>query len=206
MSSNLTVINGSTDLVRVAIYKKPSRQPSLQTIAWKIVAPPPLGGQTTVAVPAAYQTFINYSFDPVERENPDGGNRTAPMSFDETTARFVVTSTTTDDGMQNVALLSRSFQDLVLNEVHLDNDAGFGVWGHILKDGADIFPPRVISPGRTLIEDVRSTLYLALVDQFVYVGNRLVQEELDLTETPILEGQTATVTGNQWEGYAISVT
>lgn len=205
-NNNVTIINSSNDLVRVAIYKKPSRQPSLNTIAWKIVAPPSLGGLTTVPIPGNFSTFVNYSFDPTERLNPNAGNQTAPLFFDETSARFVISSSSTQDRQQSVALMSQSFQNVVMNEVHLDNEAGFGVWGHIQLDGADIFPPRVISPGRTLMEDVRATLFLAVIDQYVFVGDRLVQEELDLTETQIVEGQTAVVTGNQWDGYAITVT
>jgi len=203
--SQLTIVSNSSDLLRVAIYKKPYRQPTLNTIAWKIVAPPPDGGQTTVEIPDNYSVFVNYSFDPAVRSDPNGGSRTPVLTFDEATARFDIASKSTEDNRDTVAIHSRSFNDLVMNEVHLDNQAGFGVWGHIQKDGADIFPARVISPGRTLIEDVRSTLYLAVIDEFVSLGDRLVQEEISLTETPILEGQTATITGDEWQGYAIAV-
>jgi len=35
-------------------------------------------------------------------------------------------------------------------------------------------------------------------------GGRLVDEEIQMTETPILEGGTATVTGSMWKGYSIT--
>ncbi len=203
--SQITIVNESPEVLRIAVYKKPYRQPTLNTIAWKIVALPADGGRQNVQIPSTFGVFVNYSFDPVERDDPNAGVFTPTIAFDDTTAHFLVDSVKTPDRRDAVAVLSRTFNDLVLNEVHLDNQAGFGVWGHIQKDGADIYPARVISPGRTLIEDLRSTYYLAVVDEFVSIGDRLVQEEISVSETPVLEGQLATVTGDQWQGYAIAI-
>ncbi len=202
--SSITIVNGTDEFIRVAIFKKPYIQPTLQTIAWKTVAPPPEGGQTLVQIPSNYQVFASYSDDPVERENPNLGSRTKIIDFDEQTTRFVVDSDSTTDGQQQVADISQSFQDLVLNEVRIDNQGGFGVWGHVLKDNQDIYAPQVVSPGRVLMEDVRSPLYLAIIDEFVFDGARLVEEEISLTQTRVLEGMTALVTGSKWTGFAIA--
>jgi hypothetical protein len=59
-------------------------------------------------------------------------------------------------------------------------------------------------PGAVRIENVLSTFYLAVVSQFVYQGSQLLDEEIQLSETPIVEGGTAVVTGNMWMGYSIS--
>jgi hypothetical protein len=56
------------------------------------------------------------------------------------------------------------------------------------------------------MQDIRSTLYLAVVGQFLFQGGRLVDEEIQMTEIPILEGGTATVTGSMWKGYSITTT
>lgn len=204
--SQITILNNTTELVRIAIYKKPVLQPTLETIAWQIIAPPP-GGQTMVPIPEDYQVYAEYSLDP---NNPDPTsptatvNQTNVVSFDETTARFQLTSVSSQDKRASGAALTQGFSDLVLNEVRLENNFGLGVLSHIQKDHVDIFAPQVLWPGAVRIEDVRSTLYLAVVSQFVYQGSRLVDEEIQMTETPILEGGTALVTGSMWKGYSIA--
>jgi hypothetical protein len=204
--SSITIFNSTTELVRIAIYKKPVLQPTLDTIAWQIIAPPP-GGHTVVPVPDDFQVFAEYSLDP---NNPDPTapdatvNTTNTVSFDETTARFQVLSVASQDKRASGSYIAQVFNDLELNEVRLENEFGLGVLSHIQKDGQDIYAPQVLWPGGVRIEDVRSTLYLAVVSQFVYKGTRLVDEEISMTETPILEGGSATVTGSMWKGYAIA--
>jgi hypothetical protein len=203
--SQITILNGTNELVRIAIYKKPVLQPTLATIAWQIVAPPP-GGQTVVPIPEDYQVYAEYSLDP---NNPDPTSPTATVNqtntatFNETTARFQIQSVTSQDKRASGGYITQVFSDLQLNEVRLENNFAVGVLSHIQKDGVDIYSPQVLWPGAVRIEDVRSTLYLAAVGQFVYQGSRLVDEEIQMTETPILEGGTALVTGSMWKGYSI---
>lgn len=203
--SQITIVNGTNELVRIAIYKKAVLQPTLDTIAWQIVAPPP-GGQTVVPIPEDYQVFAEYSLDP---DNPDPTSPTATVnktnvaSFDVTTARFQLQSVVSQDKKATGGHINQVFNDLQLNEVRLENNFALGVLSHIQKDNLDIYAPQVLWPGAVRIEDVRSTLYLAAVGQFVYQGTRLVDEEIQMTETPILEGGTARVTGSMWKGYSL---
>ncbi len=204
--SQITIINGSTDLVRVAIYKKPVLQPTLDSVAWQIVAPPP-GGQTVVPIPEDYQAFAQYSLD---LNNPDPTSsgltvyQTNVVSFNETSARFIISSVRSQDTQASGAVLSQVFTDLVLNEVRMENNFGIGVLSHIQKAGQDIYAPQVLWPGGVRMEDIRTSFYLAVVSQFQYQGGSLVDEETQMTETPILEGSTATVTGSMWKGYSIT--
>ncbi len=206
--SQLTIINDSTDLVRIAIYKKPVLQPTLQTIAWQIVAPPP-GGQTVVPIPEDYQAFAQYSLD-LNNPNPTNPNitvyQTNVLPFNETSARFIISSVLSQDTQSSGAVLAQVFTDLVLNEVRMENNFGIGVLSHIQKAGQDIYAPQVLWPGGVRMEDLRTTFYLAVVGQFQYQGSNLVDEETQMTETPILEGGTATVTGSMWKGYSITTT
>src|SRR3954464_5201670 len=109
--SQITIINGSTDLVRVAIYKKPVLQPTLDSVAWQIVAPPP-GGQTVVPIPEDYQAFAQYSLD---LNNPDPTSpgltvyQTNGVSFNETSARFVISSVSSQDTQASGAVMSQVF-------------------------------------------------------------------------------------------------
>ena len=201
--SILTIINESAEVPRVAIYKKPQAHPSLNSVAWKTVAPPPLGGEAKVTVPDDFEIYAQYSNNPMTPD--DTQYTTNRIDFSELTAGFKVSSVVSQDKRADAAEITQDFTNLVLNEVQVLNDYGIGVIGHILKEGTDIYPPQVIWPGGVLIEDVRSPLYLAVVSDFTYRGDALVDRELSLTETEILEGQTAVVTGSIWTGWSIKV-
>ncbi|MFC6632317.1 hypothetical protein [Microbulbifer taiwanensis] len=200
--STITLVNESAELPRIAIYKKPIMRPSLQSVAWKIAEPPP-GGEAVVTVPSDFKVFARYSKDP---NNPEATRYTTnQIDFAELTANFVVTSVDSQDHQASGAETVQNFNELVLNEVHVENRYGMGVIGHIQQDDDDIYQPQVITPGAVLMEDIRSSLYLAVVSEFTYKGQRLVQAEISLTETEILEGQTAVITGSQWSGWDIEV-
>lgn len=201
--STITLINESAELPRVAIYKKPIMRPSLQSVAWKVAEPPPGGGEAVVTIPSDFQVFARYSKNP---NNPEDTQYTTNhIEFAELTANFMVTSVDSQDHRASGALISQNFNELVLNEVHIENKYGMGVIGHIQLEGNDIYQPQVITPGGVLMEDIRSSLYLAVVSEFTYKGQRLVQAEISLTEAEILEGQTAVITGSQWSGWDIEV-
>ena len=206
--SIITIVNDckNGEVVRVAIYKKPVIVPTLETIAWRIISPPPNGGRTTVQIPSDYQAYANYSSDGTNRDDPDGGNQTQILSFNEYTARFVVGSATSQDARATAATISQVFTGLVTNEVRMENQFGTGVWSHITKDGDDVYAPQVLWPGAVRMEDIRASFYLAVVSQFTYKGVRLVDEEISLTESELIEGGTATITGSMWDGYQISST
>jgi hypothetical protein len=206
--AQITIVNNTdnNELVRVAIYKKPTVTPLLSTIAWQIIAPPP-GGNAMVQIPEDYQVFAQYSLDP---NNPDPTSPTATVNqtniveFGETTARFQLNSVVSQDNQATGAVITQLFNGLQFNEVRLENNFALGVLSHIQKNFVDIYSPQVLWPGAVRIEDVRSTLYLAVVGQFVFQGSTLVDEDIQMTETPILEGGTAVVTGSMWKGYSIT--
>jgi len=202
--TQITIVNTTTEAVRIAVYRRPVLLPTLSTIAWRIVEPPPNGGQTIVQIPENYAVFANYSYNEVEREDPNAGNRTNVIQFAEDTARFIASPVPTQDRRANAATLTQSFDGLVMNEARIENQFGYGVWGHITKDGDDVYAPQVIWPGAVMMEDLRESFFLAVVGQFVSKGDRLVQEETSITETEILGGGTATVSGSKWKGYAIA--
>lgn len=202
--SQITIVNNTVEAVRIAIYRKPVLLPTLSTIAWRIVEPPPNGGQTIVQIPETYSVFANYSYNEAEREDPNAGNRTNVIQFAEDTARFIVSSVPSQDRRANAATITQSFDNLVMNESRIENKFGYGVWGHITKDGDDVYAPQVIWPGAVMMEDLRETFFLSVVSQFVYKGDRLVQEETSITETPVLAGGTVAVSGSKWKGYAIA--
>ena len=199
--TTITLNNSTDETLRIAIYKKRIAQPTLDTIAWQIVDPGP-GGVATVTIPEQFEVFGEYHLDPPKNQGPLYCTNT--VAFDELTARFVIGSEPSQDQRAEGAVITQSFTDLVLNEVRIVNNFGLGVIAHVQKNGADVYAPQVLWPGGLMLEDLRETFYLAIVSQFVFKGHRLVDEELSQTETPILEGGVATITGSMWEGYSIT--
>ena len=158
-------------------------------------------------IPEDYQVYAEYSLDPNNPEPTSPGatlNQTNIVNFNEPTAHFQILSATSQDNKATGAYVQQVFTDLVANEVRLENNFSAGVLGHIQRDGVDIFAPQVIWPGGARMEDIRSTLYVAVIGQSVSQGTQLSDEDTQMTETPILEGGTAVVTGSMWKGYSIT--
>lgn len=198
--AKITLINRTDEMVRLALFMAPVINPNLAAIAWKIVSPPP-GGSTTVNIPPDFAVQARYSSDP---SNPsDLENTTAAVAFAETTAAFSIDSITSEDRQATGAVIHQIFTDLVVNEVRVANRFPIGVEVSILKGGDPVYPPQVVWPGGILMEDVRGSISVAVVSQFATRGQRLVQEEISLSRTEVIDGGTLQVTGSQWTGYAL---
>jgi len=199
----ITVINGTEEPIRVAIFRKPVRHPNLGSFAWKVLAPPP-GGRSVVAIPDDYGVFVNVPTTPEERTDPDAGSRTPILSITDFTSRFRVAPT--GGGSSSSISLVQVHQGLVPGELRIDNEAGVGVWTHIQQDGVDIYRPQALAPGSSFLAAQPSTpFYLAVVSGSSSQGSLLSEVEISTTTIPILPGQTATVTGSVWSGYEIEV-
>jgi hypothetical protein len=199
--SNITLINNTNETVRLAVFQKPVLNPTLATIAWQIAAPPP-GGSSVVEIPSDFGLQVRYSNDPARPSNLDTAAR--PVTFNETSASFTIDSVASQDRRANGAVINQVFTDLVLNEVRVVNNFSIGVEAAILRGPDPIYPPQIIWPGGLFMEDVRASLYVAVISQFTYKGQRLVQEEISLTQTEVLEGDALIVTGSMWTGYALA--
>ncbi len=199
--SKITLINRTDEMVRLALFRMPVLRPTLAAIAWKIVSPPP-GGSTSVNLPSDFAVQGRYSGDPSNPANLD--TTTATVAFAETTAAFSIDAIASEDRQATGAVIHQTFTDLVLNEVRVVNHYPIGVEVAILSDGDPIYGPQVVWPGGLLLEDIRSPIYVAVVSQFAAKGQRLVQEEFDLTRTEVLDGGSLVVTGSMWKGYALS--
>lgn len=198
--AQITFRNNTKEVVRLAIFRVPVINPTLSTIAWRIAEPPP-GGTQTVEIPAGFTVFAKYSTDPTKPSHLDA--ETAHVAFAETTARFSVDALTSQDHATSAAVINQHFDGLVMNEVRITNNYPLGVLLAIAQDGDPILEPQVVWPGGLFLEDVRGSLYVAVVAEFVSKGQRLVQEEVSLTQMEVLEGGTITVSGSMWTGYAL---
>jgi hypothetical protein len=206
--STITIVNNADnyEVVRVAIYWRPVGATTLNTIAWRVVSPPPGGGQTVIAIPDNFGVYANYPSQGDDPNDPNAGNRTPILSFNEYTARFVIGTSVSQDSQVTTAAIAQVYTDLVLNEVRIDNDFSNGVWTHITKDGDDIYAPQVVWPGAVRIVDIRPSLNLAIVSPSLSSAGRLADEVTTRVQTSIHEGETATVLGSMWKGYSITVT
>ena len=121
--STVTFKNHSDESVRIAIFKKPVKNPHLPTIAWRIVEPPPRG-QQSIALPATHEVFAEYG----TMDDPSNPRfRTDTVIFSEDTARFVIEPAESQDGKAYGAVLTQSFDGLVMNEIQVMNRFSLGV-------------------------------------------------------------------------------
>jgi hypothetical protein len=199
--SSITLINETSETVRLAVFQKPVYNPTLATIAWQIAAPPP-GGASTVQIPSNFTLQVRYSNDPSRPSNLDTSAK--PVSFSETSASFTIDGIISQDRRANGAVINQNFTDLVLNEVRVVNNFSIGAESAIYRGEDPIYEPQVIWPGGLFMEDVRASMYVAVVSQFTYKGQRLVQEEISLSQLEVLEGDSLIVTGSQWTGYSLT--
>jgi hypothetical protein len=198
-----TIVNETNENVRVAVFKKPYNRPNMKLAIWDVEAIPRNGGVVEVEIPTTYDVYCNYPSNITGPENPYGGTKTGIIRIDLETARFVVQDESTTDGNDTVANISRQFTDLEADEIQIDNHSSRAVWGHILMNGTDVYPPRLISPGRTFMEDVRTPIYLAIIDEYVSKGDVMVQEELITAPKSVFSGAIMTIRGSKWTGYSM---
>jgi len=201
--ATIKLVNNTQENIRIAIFKKPYKAPSLKVVAWHI-EPLPIKGKKEITIPTHYEIYINYSLDPKERDDPQGGTKTAAITIDTHTACFIVKEEHLDVKQDAAVVLERVFTDVVANEIQIENQASFAVWGHILLDGRDVHPPQIITPGRTLMEDVRSPLHAAVTDEYASPGDIFKPEALLSESKEILTGDTVTISGSKWDGYSLS--
>lgn len=200
--THVTLVNRTNEVVRLALFMAPVLNPTLDTIAWKVVSPPP-GGSTVIEIPDDFAVRARYSRDPANPSELD--MQTAAVAFAEFTANFAIEGATSADGRAIGAVIRQQFTDLVMNEVRVVNHYPIGVELSILKDGSPIHAPQVLWPGAMSMEDIRGAIHVAVVSQFVFAGERLVQEEIGLTQVELPPNGTLVVTGSMWTGYALSV-
>lgn len=199
--SSVTLKNDTNEVVSLALFKVPVVRPASDTIAWKIVSPPP-GGQATVDIPDSYGVMARYSSNPAEPANLD--TQTAVLAFSETTAAFSIDAIASQDRHASGVAITQRFDDLVMDEVRVVNNYRIGVEVSILLDGSPIHAPQVVWPGGLLFEDISNGIHVAVVSSFRRKGDRLVQAEYSLTQTEVREGGTVILTGSMWTGYALT--
>jgi len=102
-------------------------------------------------------------------------------------------------------VINQKFTDLVFNEVRVANNFRAGVELSILRGDNTLYEPQVISPGGMRSEDVRGGLRVAVVSPFTEKGQRLVPEEIRLTQIEVPEGYGVIVTGSPWTGYSLAL-
>jgi hypothetical protein len=204
MAAGVKLINNSPENLRIAVFKQPYKTPSLKLLAWKTIALPSNGGNKVITIPDQYEVYINYPEEPSERSLPYGGVHCAPIKIDQTTAKFIVRSELTNDSQDLVANIKRVFFGLATNEIHIENRAGFGVWGHILLNEHDVYPPQIITPGRTLMENIDSPLFVSVIDEFVSSGSIIKVRELRSKSVAVSPGDNVVFSGTKWDGYIIN--
>jgi hypothetical protein len=200
--AHVTLVNRTNEMVRLALFMAPVVNPTLGSIAWMIAEPPP-GGSAMIEIPDDFAVQGRYSSDPANPSHLD--TATAAITFTESTATFAIEGAASADGQATGAVIRQLFTDLVMNEVRVVNHYPIGVELSILRGGRPIHSPQVLWPGGMWMEDIRGSIHVAVVSQLAMAGERLVQEEISMSQIDVQPGDTLAVTGSMWTGYALSL-
>ncbi len=198
--SKITIKNYVDQELPVVIFRKPAVDPSLQAVAWKVVVVgvggkhPGTGelipGIAITSIPGQYSVYASY---PVDSSGPYGGYQTAALSFEGTTARFIIAG---ESAQPDAALLTRSWEDTVENVLRVENQFKIGVWVHVTKDGHQVRKPQVVATGEILTEDVQMPFYAAIAFQ-LEPGDVLDPDKFSSKATEVMEGGTLVITENE---------
>ena len=184
MGTNLTLINHTEEFVRIAIFKQRYKAPRLNTVAWKIENPDHKGGACVVAIPTDFVIFVS-----------SGECATQKITINANEAKFVVQGASTSDGADTTITLEGPLPAVATNQINIENLAQTCVSTHIQKGGSDIYPSQQLAYGQTHEEDVRPSLYLAVINEFVHKGDRLVDADISTSPFEALGGDTVVLTG-----------
>ncbi|MGD8781208.1 MAG: hypothetical protein PVH88_19865 [Ignavibacteria bacterium] len=198
--AQIKLLNSTIEKISVAVFKESFKIPSTKIVAWKVETLLEEGDSSIVNIPGNYEVYVNYSQDSSHKGDPYSGTKSQSINFEGDTAKFIV-----KEEPGNLISFNRVFTDLAENEIHIVNMAGFGVWGHILLDIKDIYPPELITPGATLMEDIRTPLKVAVTMDDMEPGTLMEIRELSSTPIEVSVGDNIEITGSKWEGYSINI-
>jgi hypothetical protein len=200
--NTVSLINDTSERIRLAVFKQPTIHLRLDPIAWHIAAPRPNGGHQTLRVPSTCQVFARFPSNRGDLGVLD--RRTHVLDFDETTARFDIDELVTIVQRVTGASITRRFDELVDGEVRVRNNCSFDTEVTIALDHAAVYAPHRLRPGALFIEDIRGPLYVAVVSDASSPGARLVPEKTSRTQLPLPLGGSVHVRGSQWFGYTLA--
>lgn len=192
--------NESASVPRLAVFRKSYDRPQLGLVAWHVVVLA-RHGEGVIEVPDEMSVFVNTGSDPA------GGMRTKRIPFNTLSAHFRVKPVLSDDRRTSVPDLELvTQQEVVTDEIHIANNWRWGVWGHIQQGGRDIFTPQLITPGETLLADVRPGFFVAHVNDYVGPGTQLMRNQSLTTGAIEMElGQTLIVKGSRMSGFNFEI-
>jgi hypothetical protein len=184
MSVVLTIKNQTPDFIRVAVFKQRYNAPRLNTVAWQVVQPD-VNGQCSIPIPTEYVVYVNSGFCETRR-----------VTIYSNQAKFIARDVATSDGAATTVTLEGPLDPEVPNQINIENQASTCVSTHVQKDGSDIYLSQKLAYGQTHEEDVRPTLYVAVINEFLRKGERLVDADITTTPFECLAGDTILVAGS----------
>lgn len=197
--STITIVNDADDIPPIGLFQKAYNIPKF-IVPWKIVRPTQ-GGRCKITIPVLYDVFVQSG----DEDDPNGGCRSNVVPLTDFTANLVLQAGAATDNSAACPHLSFSNDPPVQNQINIENATLAGVWAHVMSEGTDILPTQVLTGQSTIMYDVRQTYFVAVVNTFVQEGQRIREEELTTRPVPILIGGTATVAGNRWSTYTLTV-
>ncbi|MGE8409447.1 MAG: hypothetical protein ACN6QH_20690 [Pseudomonas sp.] len=189
--------------IKLAIYKKPVLHPTLATIAWQVISLN-YDEVAVVDVPAEFKLQAQYpsGFSGSIFAAPVLDESSVSEAFSDITSSFRIEKNKHELPSDKL-LFTKVSDGLVDGEMHIKNDFDVGVQVTVYRGDDAMYEPQVIWPGGLFMEAPAGQLHVAVVSQFTQKGQRLVQEEIAVTEFAFRGGETLAITGSKWKGYRI---
>lgn len=194
-----SLVEGET--IRVAIYQKPVHNPSLAIIAWQVLSLN-YGEVLVVDVPAEFKLKARYPSKNLADyyRYPVLDQSFVSEVFSESASAFRI-KIGESEPVELSPVFIRDFTDLDEGDFRVLNDFDRGVEVAICRGEDEILEPQVVWPGGLFYEKLNGDLHIAVISQYTSKGQRLVSEEISITEKSLREGDILTVTGSKWRGY-----
>ncbi|HCN44737.1 MAG TPA: hypothetical protein DIT18_02960 [Pseudomonas sp.] len=196
-----SLVEGET--IKVAIYQRPVHNPSSAIIAWQVLSLN-YGEVLVVDVPAEFKLQARYPSKNPERYDgyPVLDQSFVSEVFSESASAFRI-NIGEGELVERTPVFIRGVADLVEDDFRVINDFDRGVEVAVFRGEDEIFEPQVIWPGGLLYEKLNGDLHVAVISQYTSKGQRLVREEISVTEKTLRDGDILTVTGSKWRGYSL---
>ncbi len=198
----LTLDNRSQDPVLLALFARPTLNPGMGAIAWRVIDL--AAGQTmTVALPRVPTLTVFYGGD---RQHPAMLNRaTEPVVVTQAGTNFVIED---DPARDDVSLRVCAMAEHGEHEwIGVINRHDRGVSLQLRLDGAPVVAPMVLWPGAAFHEAPWPRLYALVVASSTQPGDPIgTQADAGFPCEITACTRRLTITGARWEGYSITAT
>ncbi len=199
----VTLANGTRRAVCVVVYRRSALRPGEPPVVW-LAASVAARGKVSFVLPRELEVFARYSFEPENPRRPVHQTNSLQVRQPQVGAGFEVQGLSSPDRRTWGAVLARSAESPGWFQLRVVNQFQVGVWAHVRQDGRDVFPPRVLPPLSTWLQDLDAPFRVAVLAEPRKPGDLLVSSANATTETAVTAGESLKIQGGPCRGFRVS--